>query len=92
MVDVVLRDVWVLYRISKDKGDKSVPLLAFRKNVVNTMFLKYSKEGRLSSKFEISHQMFVMMTQHIIRFNLKNKAGVRCAKKKKKRKTLNDAT
>ena len=33
----------------KDKGDESLPLLAFRRLVVNVIFLKYSKEGRLSS-------------------------------------------
>ena len=33
----------------KDKGDESLLLLAFRRLVVNVIFLKYSKEGRLSS-------------------------------------------
>ena len=49
MIDVVLQGVWVLYRINKDEGDESLPLLAFRRDVVNAIFLKYSKEGRLSS-------------------------------------------
>ena len=49
MVDVVFQGAWVLYRINKDKGDECMPLLAFRKHVVNIIFLKYSKEGRLSS-------------------------------------------
>ena len=49
MVDVVIQGAWVLYRINKDKGDESLPLLAFRKHVVNVIFLKYSKKGRLSS-------------------------------------------
>ena len=31
MVDVVIQGVWVLYRIDKDKGDESLPLLAFQK-------------------------------------------------------------
>ena len=49
MVDVVIQGAWVLYRINKDKDDESLPLLAFRRYVVNVIFLKYSKEGRLSS-------------------------------------------
>ena len=49
MADVVIQGAWVLYRINKDKGDESLPLLAFRRHVVNIIFLKYSKEGRLSS-------------------------------------------
>ena len=44
MVDVVLQDAWVLYCI---KGDESLPLLAFRRDIVNATFLEYSKEGRL---------------------------------------------
>ena len=47
MVDVVLQGVQVLYCINKDEGDESLPLLAFRRYVVNVIFLKYSKEGRL---------------------------------------------
>ena len=49
MVDVVLQCVWVLHHINKDEGNESLPLLAFRRDVVNATFLKYSKEGRLSS-------------------------------------------
>ena len=33
----------------KDKGDESLPLLAFRRYVVKVIFLKYSKKGKLSS-------------------------------------------
>ena len=33
----------------KDKGDESLPLLAFRRYVVKLIFLKYSKKGKLSS-------------------------------------------
>ena len=47
MVDVVIQCALVLYRIYKGKGDES--LLAFRGHVDNVIFLKYSKEGRLSS-------------------------------------------
>ena len=49
MKNVVIQGAWVLYRIYKIKGDKSLPLLAFRRHVVNVIFLIYSKEGRLSS-------------------------------------------
>ena len=50
MVDVVLQGAWVLYRITKDEGKESLPLLIVRRHVVvNAIFLKYSKEGRLSS-------------------------------------------
>ena len=49
MVDVVLQGAWVLYRITKDEGNESLPLLIVRRHVVvNAIFLKYSKEGRLS--------------------------------------------
>ena len=41
--------MWVLYRINKDEGDESQLLLAFRRDVANAFFFKYSKEGRLSS-------------------------------------------
>ena len=49
MVDVVIQGVWLLHHINKDEGDEYLPLLAFRRYVVNVIFLKYSKEGRLSS-------------------------------------------
>ena len=81
MIDVFLQSVWVLYRINKDEGDESLPLPAFRRDVVNAIFMKYSKEGRLSRvmlEFEISHQIFVMMTQNITRYDVENKASVRC--------------
>ena len=39
----------VFYRINKDEGDEPLSLLAFRRDVVNAIFLKYSKEGRPSS-------------------------------------------
>ena len=38
--------MWVLYRINKDKDEKS--LLAFRRHIISTIFLKYSEEGRFS--------------------------------------------
>ena len=49
VINIVLQGTWVLYRINKDEGDESLPLLAFQWHVVNAIFLKYSKEGRLSS-------------------------------------------
>ena len=49
MVDVAVQGLWVFHRINKDEGDESLPLLALRRDVVNAVFLKYSKEGRLSS-------------------------------------------
>ena len=50
-VDVVFQGVWILYRINKDEGDESLPLLAFLSQVVNVNFLKYSKEGKLCSRY-----------------------------------------
>ena len=49
MVDVILQGMWVLYRINKEEGDYSLPLLDFRRDIVSAIFLEYSKEGRLSS-------------------------------------------
>ena len=46
---IPIQGAWILYRINKDKGDESLPLLTFRRHAVNVIFLKYSKEGRLSS-------------------------------------------
>ena len=62
-----------MYRINKEKGDESLPLVAFRRHVVDVVFLKYSKEGRLY----LSHlgirnipSDVVMMKQNITRCNL----------------------
>ena len=49
MVDVVIQGAWGLYGINKNNGDESLPLPAFRRHVVNIIFLEYSKEGRLST-------------------------------------------
>ena len=46
MVDVVIQGARVLHRINKDKGEESLPLLAYQRHVVNVIFLKYSKEDR----------------------------------------------
>ena len=32
-----------------DKGDEFLPLLAFRRDIVTAIFLKYSKDSKLSS-------------------------------------------
>ena len=49
MVDIVPQGAWVLYRITKDEGYKSLPFLVFQRHIVNAIFLKYLKEGRWSS-------------------------------------------
>ena len=77
MVDFALRGVRVLNRITKDKGDGSLPLLAFQRDVVNTIFRNIKRKAdypRAMLEFDISHQMFVVMTQNISRCNLN--AGV----------------
>ena len=51
MVDVVIQGACVLYHINKDKSNGSLPLIAFRRYVVNVNFLKYSKEIRFSSSY-----------------------------------------
>ena len=43
LVGVVFQGAWVLYRIKKDESDESLLVLAFRRHVNNTIFLKYSK-------------------------------------------------
>ena len=47
---ISIQGAWILYRINKDKGDESLPLLAFRRHAVKVIFLKYSKEGSFSSR------------------------------------------
>ena len=49
MIDAVIQGAYVLYRINKNIGADYLPLVAFWRHVVNVIFLKYSKEGRLSS-------------------------------------------
>ena len=63
MLDVVLQGVWVLYRINKDEGDES--LLDFREMLSMQFFWNIQRKANYPSILEISHQMFVMMTQHI---------------------------
>ena len=64
MIDV-FQGAWVLHHINKDEGNESLPLLAFRRHVINEIFLKYSKKGGL-----LSHKMFVMITQNNTTYNL----------------------
>ena len=46
LLDVVLQNVWMLYCINKDKGDESLPLLAFERDVVSAISLKNLKGAR----------------------------------------------
>ena len=50
MADTILQDLLVLNGINKDEGDESLSLLGLQRDVVNAIFLKYSMEGRLSSR------------------------------------------
>ena len=64
---------FVLLCINKNKGVDSLPFLAFRRHVVNVIFLKYSKEKILSSShLEIWNipSVFAKMTANITRYNL----------------------
>ena len=81
-VDVVLQGVWVLYHISNE-DDEYLPLLSFWRDAVNAIFLKHSKEDRLSS----SHVGIRNIPSDVCYINTKyqvqseNKAGVKCVKK-----------
>ena len=75
MVDVVLRGVWVLNRINKDEGDESLPLLAFQRDVASAIFLKYSKEGKLSSSHLGIRNICYDDTKHYQVQFVKSKAG-----------------
>ena len=65
--------------LTKDEGYESPPLLAFRRDVVSTIFLKYSKEGRLSSSHigirNIPSDVCYNDTKHDQVQSVKNKAG-----------------
>ena len=37
--------------LNEDKGDESLPLLVFQRDVVNAVFLKYSKESKFFSNY-----------------------------------------
>ena len=84
IIDVVLQGVCTLYLINKDGGDLSLPLLAFRKDVVNTIFLKYSKNSKLSSSHagirNIPSDVCYDNTRHYQVQYVKNKACVSCEK------------
>ena len=47
--DLFLQVVWVLYGVNKDQGNEALPFLVFQRDIVNAIFLKYSKEDTLSS-------------------------------------------
>ena len=49
MIDVVLEEAWILYGVKKGEGDESLPFLVFQRHIVDGNFLKYLKEGGLSS-------------------------------------------
>ena len=80
MWDIV--GVWVLHLINNE-DDECLPLLSFWRDVVNAIFLKDSKEGRLSSNHvgvrNIPSDVCYNNTKHQVKSE--NKAGVRCTKK-----------
>ena len=49
MADVALQGTRVLYHVNNYEDDESLSFLVFRGHTVNATFLKYSKEGILSS-------------------------------------------
>ena len=49
MVDVALQGTRVLYDVNNYEDDDSLSFLVFQGHIVNVTFLKYSKEGILSS-------------------------------------------
>ena len=83
MADVVLQGVWLLHRINKDEGDECLPLRDFRRDVINAIFLKYSKEGRLcSSDVGIRNIPSDVCYNDLKNYQVQSeKAGVRCAKR-----------
>ena len=85
-VDVVHQGVWVLYRINNE-DDECLPLLSFWRDVVDAIFMKHSKEGRLSSSHvgvrNIPSVVCYNNTKH--QMQSENKAGVRCFKKSSQR-------
>jgi len=44
MVDVAVQNAWILHRINRAEGDPNYSLLAFRREIVNAIFLKYSND------------------------------------------------
>ena len=75
LFDVVLQNMLVLNCINKDAFDESLPLLAFQRDIINAIFLKYSKEGRLflspvRIQNTVSYHIFVRVAQNITRCNL----------------------
>ena len=76
MIDTVPLNARVLHFINEDEDDESQPLLVFRRDVIISIFLKYSKESISSSsqEFKLSYRMSVMIEQNIAKYHLKGKA------------------
>ena len=45
MIDVAIQNAWILNRINRAEGDTNYSLLAFRREIVNSIFLKYSNDN-----------------------------------------------
>ena len=70
----------MLYHVKKDAGDESLSLLAFRRNVVNAIFLKYSKEGK-SFLSNVGIQVVQSDVSHeFTHYQMPSKKQGRCAK------------
>ena len=72
----------MLYRVNENADDESLPLLAFQRNAVSSIFLKYSEEGRSSSRhvgIQVVHSdVFYEFARYQLPFE--KKEGARCAK------------
>ena len=75
----------MLHLINEDEGGESVPLLAFQRDVVNAIFLKYSKEDRLPWSHvgirNITSDVCYNGNTKYYQVQSENKAGVGCAKR-----------
>ena len=45
MLDISVQNAWSLHQINHAKEDPSYFLFSFRREILNTMFLKYSHDG-----------------------------------------------
>ena len=83
-VDVVVQGVYCIV-LTKMKA-MSLLFIAFWRDVVNAIFLKYSKEGRLSANYvgiwNISSNISLLWWQKTLPDGIwvKTKAGVKCVK------------
>ena len=84
IVDFVLQNAGIFYRINKDEGDESLSLLTFQRNGANAIFLKYSKEGSLSLSHvgirNVSSDVCYADTRH---YQVSSEKQGRCKKCKK---------